>query len=177
MPAGARPDPPAHTLRIAVNGTYEAAPWANVFWVRNGGGQAPTPVDLTPFANNFLAAYATNLLPYQSTASRITLADVLYYLGGGEVRGGQVSSSAVGAIVGTAAPASTSIGISWIIQQRYRGGHPRTYLPGIAITQLSDNTTINPSTVSAIQNAARGFHAAVNALAVGNLQDIHLGSV
>lgn len=63
-----------------------------------------------------------------------------------------------------ALPVNVACCISWVIADRYRGGHPRIYLPAADGTDIGTASSWSTTSLAAYQNAANGFHAAINAL-------------
>jgi hypothetical protein len=57
--------------------------------------------------------------------------------------------------------------ISWSISDRYRGGHPRTYLPGIDGTFVTGGRLLTTAGHTAYLNAAAGFLTNMNAMTAG----------
>lgn len=134
------------------------------------------PLDMA----NTLAAFqnATSgplkgLTPMQSasfTWSTITVSD----LGGdaGQLIG---ACSITGAVSGTALPPQCAVALSWGITGRWRGGKPRTYIPGIPHTaQTADpGAALAPTYVTSANAAAAAFQLAVNSIAVtGGLAEL-----
>ncbi len=177
MPQPPRPDPPDHSVRIAIEGTFEAATWANVLWVRNGGASTPSTGSLQAICQEFNAQYAAKFLPLLSTNLHMHQVEALYYGPGGDVFGAVVGSGSSGQSSGSVMPANVACCISWKVRQRYRGGHPRTYLSGIPADVVTSATDFLPAFADAVRVAADQFHAAINAFSDGALTDCHLGTV
>lgn len=64
-------------------------------------------------------------------------------------------------------PNSVACCISFVIQDRYRGGHPRMYLPAADQTDIINGNTWEPTTLGAYQSDANNFHTQLNGLTVG----------
>lgn len=75
-----------------------------------------------------------------------------------------------------------SAGVSFVIRKhilrRYRGGHPRVYIPGIAATRLATPTQWNAADVSAITSAYTTFIGActanTNPAAIGTITHVNI---
>jgi len=52
---------------------------------------------------------------------------------------------------------NVALGIAWHSPLRYRGGHGKTFLPGMLRSNLIDSLSWDPTFVAAIQAAATGF--------------------
>jgi hypothetical protein len=177
MPAPPRPDPPAHVARVAVTGDQGATKFANIFWIRNGGGTTPALSDLSAYAGLVYAAYATRFKALINNNTIIRKADLLYYGPAGLVIGGAHVENTSCTRTGTAMPANACPCISWSVQQRYKGGHPRTYLPSPETSDMVDMTSWTTAFTSAAQTAANNFLSDINALTQGAFTDSHLGVV
>lgn len=177
LPAPPRPDPPAHTLRASINGAIAAGRWANVFWVRNGGGSTPSDGDLEEFAQAFYGYWSLRFLPFCNSQVIQEGCVVNYYGGSGFQIGSQWVTNSTGTLSGAPISAQVSTGISWHVQQRYRGGHPRTYLPPGDSSLLQTATRWTDAHVEAVRLAANAFLLDVNGNTFPNLFDLHLGTV
>jgi hypothetical protein len=67
--------------------------------------------------------------------------------------------------------------ISWLSAVYWRGGKPRTYLPGVIGTATTDGVGITTSFATGIKTAAQAFRTAVNALTQGAITGTALGFV
>lgn len=177
MPTGARPNPPAFTLRLAFSGRYGPCTWANVIWVRNGGTANPSGGDLSSFASNMANSYHTHFMNLLSNALVLERVSVLNYSQLGETTGADFEGSLLGADSGASFPGNVAACVSWSLNQRYKGGHPRTYLCGIPISALQDAKSYKTTFIDSVRNAANAFHADVNAYNQGALGQLHLGTV
>ncbi len=65
----------------------------------------------------------------------------------------------------------------WITGERYRGGHPRTYLAGPQDTHVTNGSFIDTSYGSSCQITAAAFLTDVNALTFGAIASVSLGTV
>lgn len=177
QPDQSRPDPPQHTIRVAMAGIVGDAPWANVLWVRNGSGAVPDSTELGTFLTFWAGQWDSNILTHLSTAVEFHTISAIYYLGGGEAFGVDETVSHFGNVPLEVLPANVSAVISWRVRARYRGGHPRTYLPGIPASKLATPRRWLEPFPSSIAQGANAFHSQINATAAGSLNDVHLGTV
>lgn len=147
-------------------------------------GTQPVNNDLVDLANEvFLNATASGPPPglwlnAMDTAWSINSVTVTDLTG---VAGQAVSTHAAvqGAATGPALPPQCALCVSWIIPRRYRGGHPRTYLPGIAQSQLAkpEGSALTALCISATGEAADNFLVAMNAYKTGTSNSVTMGSV
>jgi len=164
-------------MRVSVSGDFDGSNWANVFWVRDGGTDNPSTGDLNDFAAAFLSLYGIGFDNFLSTSWHATGCDVIYYAPGGDQLGGSATQSHTGDVGGGVLPASVACVISWQVQQRYKGGHPRTYLSGIPISLIVSALDFDTTIIDDLAVAANTFLDDVNDLNIGNLGDNHLGTV
>lgn len=178
MPAGSRPNPPAHTVHVAVSGTVDSTyRWANGFWIRNGNASAPDISDLTTFAGDFAADWADAFARIQSARSTMNLVKILYYGAAGADLGVDVGVSYNGTGSSEVLPANCAMCISWKVQQRYKGGHARTYIGGVDQDTQDNAGSFLATEANTARDSANDFLEAVNARSAGDLDDLHLGVV
>lgn len=125
-------------------------------------GAGPNSSDLTTLATTISAAWNTNISPQQNTGvtlTGITLTDLA------SASGAQVVStvSRVGSLAGTAMAAAVAMVVKFKIARRYRGGHPRFYLPGRVTADLASSTSWLSASGSSLATAFAAFITACEA--------------
>jgi len=127
----------------------------------------PTAVgDLQTLANTVRSSWVTNVIPLQSNS--LTLTDcVVTDLTNDTGASATSTGSNVGGLASAASPANTAVCWSWKISNRYRGGHPRTYIAGLAQANVLNANTLTAAHVTAHAAAAAAVRTAVNALVIG----------
>src|SRR6266480_7432 len=152
-----------NVARFAVSGTWQNHKWVNVFHLKYSSvpGDGPT-------MNSVCQAVHTAYVNAISTivGPTWTLAQV----------DGQDLASRTGAVgtfalshVGTAAgnpepPVSVAVCASWTIQDRYRGGHPRTYFAGVQSAAITNGSTLTTAAHTLWLNAASALLTDFNAI-------------
>lgn len=152
--------------RFAVSGLWQGHKWVNVFHLKysNVPGDSPT-------MNSVCQAVHTAYVNAISTICTSTwhLIDV----------NGIDLASRTGAIgdfnldhAGTATtaaepPVSIAVCASWQIQDRYRGGHPRSYFAGIIGSDYSGGSQLTTAGHSKWTNAAAALLTDLNAITAG----------
>ena len=177
MPTGQRPSPPNHSAHITVLGLQDNFPWANTFWIRNGGEQVPSQSEFTTLTNEFAQQYVNHILPLISTSTSMSEVTGLYYANGEAQLASAISVTNPGQKAGTPMPLNVSCCIGWRVQQHYRGGHPRTYLAGIVIDVILNGRQFLPAYAADVANHANAFLAGVNGISEGAFSSCHLGVV
>lgn len=177
MPPGNRPTPPPNVARLAVNGTYLGTRWTNVFWVRREGSSDIGVGDLAALCTQVGAKYGSRFMPLVNQNSVMNNVGALFWDVHGDAIGATATVSTPGGKPGTTVIASVAACISWPLQQRYRGGHPRTYIGGLDGTSYTGVTDFQSTFVTSLAAAANSFMSDVNALSITNWGALHLGVV
>jgi len=159
------PDVP-QVLKVAVNGTSSERPWACIFhWGYTGG--APTVADCNTLAGLVLFAWNSNILPIQHEDLSVTSC-VITDLTGPSYSSGESAETSAGSLVGGILPAGAAALVSYSINLRYRGGHPRQYLPVGDSTKLLNTSEWTTDFQTAVGDAITSFIDAVNGLSAGS---------
>lgn len=156
-------------IKAVVNFTNNGVPGVNVFHVRYSGN-TPSAIDMNSFATIVHGQWAQAFITSVHSGlilTSVNTADLTSPLGS---QGTHVASIP-GTATGSAAPASASVVGSWVINNRYRGGKPRTYIGGLVTNQMADPQHWLPALVTNMTNAFTGFmngiNTAVNPAGVG----------
>lgn len=80
-----------------------------------------------------------------------------------------------GSQAANALPANCAVVLSWPEALRYRGGHARTYIGGVAQDFQISPKTIAPAMVTGLANGGATFRTAVNAITTGGISGLSLG--
>ena len=171
------PEPPVDTVRVAINGLNDSYPWTNVFWLKVVSGGTRTYADLSTLLIAFAAAHFTHLLPHVSNNVAQQTCHGSWQTGAGTAIESTVAALGVGGGVAQPLPASAAAVLSWQIASRYRGGKPRTYLPGMTTSGIADTAHLSGSSVTTYANDAEAFRVAVNALTAGAITSVTLGTL
>lgn len=160
-------------VRIRIQQSMAGVNLQQVQHAIRSGAQVPwTQADVDVLAGNVRAVWVNNFIPLQVTA--LTLGSVVVEdLSSATGPVGTATGSTAGTDAGAPLSANAAACISWKINRRYRGGHPRMYVGGIAQTRLSNANTWLPAFVTAVDAAAEAFRTAVNATVLsggGNAQ-------
>jgi hypothetical protein len=142
-------------------------------------GVSPRPFTLQEIqsvANNFSSKYRQFFLPVLGTAVTFVRTDAFDLI---DETGAEASdlTTAAGGTTGTdTLPLNVAMCITWNIQNRYRGGHPRTYLGGLNQSRLGTLKQWNQTFATAVGTAANDFLEEINFLSIGG-QPGRLGHV
>jgi hypothetical protein len=154
------PLPPVpNAIKVQFQGTYNGIPWANIVHLKTAAATITQPRMQTLAANMF-TDYATDLMPNLSshvTLKSVTVTDISTSTGLGAVATGTQAGGQGGNDMG----ANCAWVLSWSIPTRYRGGRPRTYLPGIPQSAIQDSRSLSATAVTAMQSSLNTWLAAI----------------
>lgn len=177
-PVGPRPQPPAGSCKLAVNGIlFNSSATTNVFWLNLTSGGSPNVPDLTSLITSILASYKTNVLTQQSSSFKLANFVATWIPTVGAAYETAVTDATAGSLTTGSDNNATSAVINWGINRYYRGGHPRTYLPGVADSDIANGRTLSSARQAAIAAGAQAWLTAVNALTHGDITACKLGTV
>jgi len=166
-------------MKIVLSGTYGPCEWANIFALdigETGGGASMT--DVTDVLDAFAAAWTTNVFPLLSAAVEVTLAKAVYIsLISAEEYVVETPLSDTGSIDGEALSAQAAAVLSWPINAYYRGGKPRTYVPGIPVADLLDVGHFTSGFTEGLEAAGTAVLAAANDISHGNIVTAAMGII
>lgn len=151
--------------KFEFHGSLFGPPVVNIFHVQYGGGP-PSATDLATHASRMHDSFQQvfqSLLSTAYNATGTTATDLSSSTGAVATQGGPWTGTGGSDYL----PNNTAMLINWSIPRRYRGGHPRTYLPGLTLSDTSGPTSWTPAVVSSFSAAAENFLSRVNAPAIG----------
>lgn len=159
--------PAVQVLKTEVIGNMEGAGFANIFHTGGIGVTGPpTVAQLLTYLTALEASYKAHILPLLSigiTVTEVKCTDLSSSTGAvaeaGFADAGGVTSSGALAV-------SSAVVLSWAISRRYRGGHPRTYLPGIPANVTTNYKNLTGAAQTAFQAAGAAFLTACNAITI-----------
>lgn len=155
-----RPAPPNRSVRVAFEGHFGGAAWANVMWLYLTGSGTITSSDLLILADKCNGAYAS-FLQWMSNQAELQRVQVILYENG-ENREGVSGTVRPGlATGGTLLPANVAACVTWNIAPVYRGGHPRTYIAGALSSYQAAVNTWTTAAQTQLKNRADDFHTAL----------------
>lgn len=161
---------PDNSCRVSISGTMNSQPWANVFYVQLATSSSITQADLDTWTTAFANAYKTAFQARQLAAVSYQLARaVLFTPGGGELISLSTMTGA-GSNAGSAVADNACCVVgSWLSSVYWRGGKPRTYLPGVPSGDVVNATTLAAGSITNWTTACTGFRTSVNGLTAGTI--------
>lgn len=177
MPVGPRPAPPVDTARVAISGVVGSTVWTNVFHLQFTTDGTRTAADLKTITDGMVAAYFARFKARQSAACVLNDAKAVWITAVGNEIAYESSYNDAGTNGGAQAIVSAAPVINWSISAYYRGGHPRTYMPGLVTSDVTNNNALSPTAVGLWATAASSFLTDVNALVGTHILTTKLGEV
>lgn len=101
-------------------------------------GVAPTAAQLVTLADVFMTSFGTNIAEWFTPNNGLESVEMMDLSSPTGAIGLSDSAAVPGTRTGAPLPAATSVLINYGLDRRYRGGHPRTYVPALVATDLDD---------------------------------------
>jgi hypothetical protein len=176
-PPGHRPQPPAGSCKVAISGLlFTTQPYVNTFWLSITEAGGPLVADLLNVSTSILGYYQTDMLPLLGSSVEATAIESTWLTAGPAVTYANYANAVAGGRSASVGNAATCVVVDWAVSRYYRGGHPRSYLPGPALTDTTDGAVFNSVISSSLAAGATAFIGHVNALAHGNISAVALGT-
>jgi len=177
VPEGTRPAPPDDTVRVVFLGTQSGFSFALIMWLQLTAS-ARNATDLAAILTTINTAWGAQWKPLQpGTCVLNSIQGIWKTPGGGEIvatNGTTQTGSSGDTVVMNIATAPV---VNWHIDQYYRGGKPRSYMPAPRSSHVTDAVHLTAAGLTAYGSAAAAFLTAVNAAASGSISATRLGTV
>lgn len=122
--------------------------------------------------------WVDKFIPVQSDQVTHLGTIVTWSFGDGTFLDGESTTLVVGGDSGPTLDAAAAFLISWRVTATWRGGHPRSYIPGVVQDRLNDPATFTSATVTEVTTAAEEYRATTSSLSPpGSFHDLRLGCV
>lgn len=171
----------AQTMKIKFNwGGPTSAKASNIFYGLLVGGAPSSPTNLSNVATGmFTAIFAGSPALKDVIASTWSLESIETFDNSGGTNFFVDPTASPMAGGGGSLPPQVSTAISWPIASRYRGGHPRTYLPGVLIADESTpgSRMMSTGAQAAKLNAATNFLTSANSIVPSSGVTFTLGTI
>lgn len=178
MPTGVRPPTPHNIARLAVTGDVGGRPWANVFYVETDEPGISTSAGALDMANAFKGAITNSSLYQQFHSSlHVTQCQCVIQLTPDTAVQGITAMNLVGAAGGSVQPASAAVVVSWLSGAFWRGGKPRTYIPGVSSTFLDTNHSLIDGIKNGLITIAETLRTNVNGITTPAVDKSTMGFV
>lgn len=124
-------------------------------YVATSASNAPTS-DLSAFASFIATSWGTDMVAQCHSSVTLTFVQV-FDLGHGGKLPGTWAGTKQGTGSGSLPPADMCMLVNMTVGRRYKGGHPRLYLPCLTPGQLQTNNTWSSSTLAGATTALTAF--------------------
>jgi len=172
-----RPPPPDNTIRLVFSGVCRSMPWANVMWL-SVTANTYTAADLSSILTSIGDQWRQDFCPSQASDTTLTqIMGIWKTPGAGEIVQSYTQPQAGTAVGASLNNVATAAVINWRIDRYYRGGRPRTYIAGVPDTACTDGVHLAQSYLTTLQAGAGAFRQALDALTVGGITNVKLGTV
>jgi hypothetical protein len=142
--------------------------WNNFLHLHYNGTSAPAG-DLNNAATVAGNAYATNFMPHLSISNSLTQCTAIDLAN----RDGTVGLHPVNQVGGDGdtvpSAASVAVVVSWVVQYRWRGGHPRIYLAGVPGAHVLNGSQLETTWRNGLITAARAFLNTINTIQINGV--------
>jgi len=156
----------AGCVRIQYKGLTQGHPWVNTVFL-NSQGPGYLVGDLNALALAAGNAWGSALAACASAATTCNLVEALDISKPDGLLGSS-NAQHTGLIVATnPLPVSAAICFSEKVALRWRGGHPRFYLPAPTISEIQNGSTFTSAFVLTANTAADNYLTAMNAISIG----------
>lgn len=160
---GPLPDAP-RTVKIRLIGQNQTFPWVNVFHIQwNTGGVRPDAGGLATMATSIRTLWTSAFASQFITNSSLTTVECTD-ISGRDGAQGVDNTNVPGTNATAGASLSTAACISWTINRRYRGGHPRTYLSGVDASAFTSGKLWTGPKITSYTTAANAWRTGLEAL-------------
>lgn len=139
----------------------------NVLWFSSTGIGGATLAELNSFAASFYSLWSAAVVAMLPTTTEVIAALVSDWTSADGLTGEQTGTDA-GTGDGAATGAQVSALINWLANGRFRGGHPRTYLPNPASGNLENNQNLTSDSASALAASIGSFLTDFNELTIAD---------
>ena len=175
MPTEPAPDrAPFRSIRLRLQGHQGTTPWGVGFWLDSVGD--PASGDLDDLAHQCYVAWFDNILGLQADEVHLEQSTVAWYGINTILEGTHVEDSGAGG-GSSPLPRNCAALISWTIDEHYRGGKPRTYVPGLTQARLQDSAHISSSFQTSLHTGAVDLITDINAIDAGGITSVTLGCI
>lgn len=143
------------TVKMAVSGILSGVPIACIYHERYTGGP-PSAAECALFATDVFTQWTTTFGFVLNSDLVITLATVTD-LNSNTGASGTHSGVATGSVFSAPAPNQCAAVVNWHAGTRYRGGHPKTFLPGLSNIDFANPVSLTATAQAAFASAAANF--------------------
>jgi hypothetical protein len=162
---------------VTHTGVLNSLPWAAVHWLFVGGSTTITQADLTSAAAFVGNAYGANVIVHMSAVVIAQHTHLALYGDSGDLLEADASYSLAGGATGVCTPANCCLCVTWHVATGYRGGHPRTYVPGVPDSAMITSNDVTGTFASSLAAGANTYRTNVNGYTNTSMPSVTLGTM
>lgn len=169
---------PDDCVRIALSGSLNTTPWASVFHAKLTKSAPVTQANLDSWTDAVAQQWDTQFGGEIANAVTMSRAVATLYVPGGlQLTSDRGVSHAGREGAGVIADNAACKVVSWLSGVYWRGGKPRTYLPGVLEADVDVGKNVAAAKVTSLKAAALNFIAGVNGLTFGTITATQFGFI
>jgi hypothetical protein len=153
-------------VKVRLVGTNQTTIWNNILHLQYTG-PAPSVADCQTVADAVMSAWGASIKALVNVNADLERVDIVDLTSATTSEGSSSLVPIIGTRVGTDLAAQVAGVVSWSANLRYRGGHPRNYMPiGVTADVVGGKSWITAFQTEALAGA-RAFRTALNAVVHG----------
>ena len=169
--------PPAQVARVTLSGTFVDTTWANIFHLFAAGMDVSDVGQMTDFLTDLIAAFeSSEFYDAQSNELGVTVCKGVFS-DGTDLYSQEIDGSPIFAGTDDGGPWSGGVAalVNWHGAWHYRGGKPRTYLPGLTEGWADAPGLLDGSHVASLAAAASALMVDIAAMSGSYGSAVSLG--
>jgi hypothetical protein len=136
----------------------------NIQWLASTEADEFTSADLTAIATAAADSWVSHIIPLVSSAITYLGCTAIDY-GSAEGLSEFFADPTTGGSGSAEMSAQVCAVLGWQGLRRYKGGHSRSYIPGVPSSLLADNQTLSTAAIDSFNTGGTDYIAALNAIA------------
>lgn len=160
------PDTLVPVLRITLVGQNQGATWMNTFYLQGTQPFGADPAPVNTLLTTIFSGWGTNIAPLCNPLVSLTEARAADLTSRTALTTAITPTAVPGTRTGTPLPTSAAMVLSWKIARRYRGGHPRVYIPAGNVADVTNGRTWAGAFVTSARAAATAWYTALDGLSI-----------
>jgi hypothetical protein len=166
---------PEDVVELNIYGVNDDLPWHVIQHVKTTESGSPDAADVLALCTFVSGAWETSFLERQNDHIDLVGVEAVWNDGAGGFIDANYVHVVAGGDSGAPLDASVSVVVSWRVGTIWRGGHPRSYIPGVSQDRLSSVGSFSSATVTDYQAAAAEYLSLLNASGPGDFDTVTMG--
>lgn len=171
------PPLPNGTAELVIKGLNQDLPWAVVQHAKAVLVGTPTAADAGVLAQRWHTGWAGQICGVQNDQITLESVECTLWHSDGLTVDAAYSNPVAGEDTGVPLDASACVLVSLRVDERWKGGHPRSYIPGVSQDRLDGVSRYTGATVTDYQDAFDAYLAYVNGASSTHIDSAYLAAV